>query len=306
MKKTKELVSNLQGVMGALSGLDGEVGEAAASIGKAIDAIVKSSQEGSKKSGGSWAAVASGVVDLINMAVTASKKRKQAEREHILEQIAFAREYALALNDQLRLQGELSGGGFIRDYGAEIESAYAAMTDATTKYNAAMEKLEEGRAKTDRKDVIDGNAVLKGAAIGVTIGTVIPGVGNAIGAVVGGVVGGIVGLFSKKSKDIFSGLLQVYPDLIDANGDLNTSLAETLITTNQVDDKTKELLTDTIEWQNAIDEAKEAVSDIVMELAGDLGNSIHNALKEAFEAGEDAGTRMFDALNSPWATSSIT
>ena len=149
------------------------------------------------------------------------------------------------------------------------------MSDASTKYNEAMDKLAEGRAKIDQKNAVDwgkvGSGAASGAAIGATVGSVVPVIGNAVGAVVGGVVGAVVGLFGgKKKKDLYGGLLDVYPELVDGQENLNKELAEQLIATNQLDAKTKQLVENALDWENALDEARGQIRDITVELAGDL------------------------------------
>lgn len=306
--KIFEMLEGIEGIAGALGQLDGSMGEVFQSISKAVGSVNQTIQtfnddslSSSEKNFAAAATIIEGVVSLINMATAASKNRKEKEREFYQNQIALAHEYALALNEQLLLQSKLTGSGFVRNYAGEINDAFSAATDAFTKYQEAMDKLEGGKAKTGLKDAIDwgnvGKGAATGAAAGAAIGSIVPVIGNAIGAVVGGLVGGIVGLFSKKTKDETSSLLEVFPELVDSAGNLNKELAQTLINTNQVDDSTKQLLQNSIEWSDAAEKANEQIKNVVVDLAGDLGNSLQSALVEAFKAGEDASSRMFEAAS---------
>lgn len=307
--KLFEMLEGIEGIAGALAGLDGSMGEVFQSISRGVASVnqtIKTFNDdtlsSSEKNFAAAATIIEGVVSLINMATTASKNRKEKEREFYQNQIALAHEYALALNEQLLLQSKLNGSGFVRNYAGEINDAFSAATDAFTKYQEAMEKLEDGKAKTDLKNAIDwgnvGKGAASGAATGAVIGSVVPVIGNVVGAVVGAVVGGVVGLFGgKKKKDVLGGLLEVFPELVDGAGNLNKELAQTLINTNQVDESTKQLLQNSLDWADAVEKANEQIKNVVVDLAGDLGNSLKVALVEAFRAGEDAGTRMFEAAS---------
>jgi hypothetical protein len=302
LRKLQEALSSLQKIAGTLSGLGGDVGEVFGAVGKAVNTISVSLDESSTKMDKVEAGISS-VVDIINMLSQAAKQRRQVEKEYYENQIALAHEYALALNDQLRLQSELSGSGFVNDYAGRLNDGFGALTDATRGYQDALDKLSGARAKTDLKNAIDWGNVGKGAAsgagIGAAVGSFIPVIGPAVGAIVGGLIGGIAGLFGgKKKKEMFGGLLDVFPELVDATGNINKELAQTLISTNQVDDKTKQLLQNALDWAGAIEEARAQIKEVVTSLAGDIGNSLQSAIVDAWKAGEDASARMFDAASA--------
>lgn len=302
VEKLQEVFGALQGITSALGNMSGTIGEIFQTISTNLSSIEKAFEKNKKGdtkfSWGDAATVAGSAVSIINAITAASKRRKEAEREFYHNQIALAHQYALSLNEQLRLQSEMSGGGFVTDYAGRIEDGFAAMTDASVKYNEALNKLSEGKAKIDQKNAVDwgvvGSTAVSGAVIGATIGSAVP----VIGTVIGAVVGGLVGLFAgKKKKDLFGGLLEVYPQLIDGQGELNRGMAEALLASNQLDEKTAQLVQNALDWAGAVEEAKAQVREVVVDLAGDLGNSLRDAMVEAFKAGEDASERMFDAAS---------
>lgn len=307
--KLQEALTNIQKISGSLSGLGGSIGDVFGAVGSSIGDIKSIISDKSAAAGGdksaNWNIISTGianVVDMINMLTSAAANRKVTEKAFYQNQIALAHEYALSLNEQLRLQTELSGSGFVTNYAGQLEDGFSALTDATSGYQDALEKLSGGKAKLDLRNAVDWGNVGKGAAagagIGAAVGSVIPVIGTAIGAVVGTVVGGLVGLFGgKKKKEMFGGLLEVFPELIDASGNLNKELAQTLISTNQVDEATKQLLQNALDWADAVEAARAQIKDIVVDLAGDLGNSMKDAIVGAWEAGEDASKRMFDAAS---------
>jgi ABC-type transporter Mla subunit MlaD len=302
-KKIQEALKGISSIANAFSGLDGEIGEVFSSLGSAVDSISASFENAKSETKdyyGSISTAISGIVDIINMVSAASAKRKQVEKEFYQNQIALAHEYALAINETLLAQSQ--GTGFVTDYAGQINDAFASMTDATDNYHKALEKLNDGKAKIDLKNAIDWGNVGKGAAsgaiAGAAIGSIVPVIGTAVGAVVGGIVGGLVGLFGgKKKKNVMDGLLEVFPELVDSAGNLNKELAQTLINTNQVDDSTKQLIQNAIDWADAVEAANEQIKGIVVDLAGDLGGNIRNALVDAWKAGEDASKRMFEAAS---------
>ena len=87
--------------------------------------------------------------------------------------------------------------------------------------------------------------------------------------------------------------MKVFPGLVDEAGNLNKELAKTLINTDQVDDKTKQLLQNALDWQDAVKKAEDSLGEIATSLAGDIGNNLRNAIVGAWKAGEDASKAMF-------------
>ena len=306
-EKFLEVLSGLQKVSSALGGLEGEIGEIftelSAQIGNISTAFDKTAGFTDRVSAG-----ISGIVSMINVATSAAAKRDRVEKEYYKNQIALAHEYALALNETYRTQAEMSESGFVKDYAGRISSGFKALADSTTKYNKAIEELAKGRAKTSLKTVIDWGNVGKGAAAGIAgavggaaalgaaIGTVVGPVGTAIGAAAGAIIGGLIGLFKgKKKKNEYAALTEVFPQLVDGAGNLNKELAQTIIKTDQVDEKTKQIIQNALDWAEATEKANKQIKEVVVELAGDLGGGIRKALDDAFRAGEDASKRMFDA-----------
>lgn len=298
-QKTLEVLSGFRAIAGELGRMGGTIGDIFSGIADQLDNIMTSFDKSSSGVDKISAGV-SGLVNIINMISSASAKRKQAEKEFYHNRIALAHEYALALNEQLRIQSEISGSGFLVDYAGQIDDAFASLTDATDNYRDAIAKLAEGQAKVDLRNAVDWGNVAKGvgagAAAGAAIGSVIPVIGTAIGAVIGAVGGFFAGLFGgKKKKEVFGGLLEVFPELVDAAGNLNTELAQTIINTDQVDDNTKQLIQNALDWEAQMAAANEQIKDIAVSLAGDLGNALQKSIVDAWRAGEDGSRAMFAA-----------
>lgn len=295
--KLIEGLNNYSRIARSLSGTGGELGEFFAKLADELETMSVLLSEGASDFE-KYAAAAQAVAGTINSIISASKNRKAVEDDFERNRLEFAQRYALALNEQLRLQTALAGNGFVRNYSGEITDAFAAMSNAAEEYNKAMLALEDGQVKTGTKRKVDWGSVATGAGTGAMYGA------NAgpWGAAIGAVVGGVVGLFSGMNRvDVYDDLLKTYPDLIDAEGELRIARAQALIDSGLLDDKTKLLVQNALDWKEANDAAREQISSIVNELAGDLGNSLRDALVDAWKAGEDASERMFAAANKSLA-----
>ncbi|MDQ1088559.1 tape measure protein [Siphonobacter sp. SORGH_AS_1065] len=299
------LAGDLGEALSQVNGGLGETGRLLSGISSQANLVTIAFDESASKTD-KMAAGISGVIGLIDIIASSSRQRKQAEEEYYRSVIAQQQQYNILLNDQVGLQSELNESVFVKDFQGRLQDGIAKLNDANKGYQEAIDKLTNGRAKTGQKNAIDAGAIGKGigagAAAGAAIGTIVPGIGNVVGGVVGGIVGGIVGLFGgKKKKDEWGSLLEMYPDLVKEAADgweeLDEELAQTLIDQNLVDENTKQLLQNTIEWMQQIEEAKEQVKSVVSELAGSLGNTLRDSLVTAFKEGTDAAQAFGDSVS---------
>lgn len=239
-----------------------------------------------------------GLVKMIDMLAGAAKQRRQAEEDYYRSVIGFQNDYNLSLNEQIRLQSILSESVFLKDFEGRMKDGVSAALDASKQYQEALNALNSAQVKSGLKNQVDWGNVGKGAGAGAAIGTaIVPVIGTAIGAVVGALAGFFGG---KKKADTFLPLLQEYPDLLKQSEDgitrINRELAENLIQNNLVDEKTKGILENILEWDDALAEARKQIKDVVSELAGSLGSDMRNALVDAFRDGEDAAKAMGDTV----------
>lgn len=106
------------------------------------------------------------------------------------------------------------------------------------------------------------------------------------------------GLFGwGKGKDTYSGLLKVYPDLIDNQGQFNTELAKTILSERKMSDESKATLQRIIDNADAIEEAYSVMKDYLTDIFGDLGDNMTDALVNAFQKGEDAAEAFYDSAS---------
>lgn len=97
------------------------------------------------------------------------------------------------------------------------------------------------------------------------------------------------GLFGwGKGKDIYSGVLDIYPDLIDGENRLNLERAKTIVSTQTMSDENKNLLQSLIDLQEQADEAQQALRDYLTDTFGSLGDGMMDSIVDAIKTGNDA------------------
>lgn len=288
--------ADMEGALGAIGGLLAGATKEVQNLSKGVSAIGKNADSTNK--GDVISSGVGGLFSLIGLVVNARKKRKAVKEQDEYNTLQLQLDLNKSLNEEIRLRTILNENVYVKDYFGRIEDGINAMTDASNKGLDALMKLQEfGEAKNGTKNKIDWGAVGQGAGAGAAAGTAIGtaiggwalGLGTAIGAVVGTVVGGIVGLFGAMKKDArYSGLFELYPELINDAGEFNDTLAKTLIANDQITDKTKQYLQALIDANDAWKEAEQQITDIVSELTGSLGGELRDALVGAFEEGTSA------------------
>ena len=107
------------------------------------------------------------------------------------------------------------------------------------------------------------------------------------------------GLFGwGKGKDLYSSILDVYPQLIDSAGNFNKKLAESIIGSREFNGQGKEALQNMIDLYDKTEEAAKQLKDYLSGIFGDLGNNMTDALVDAFKNGTDAGKAFGDSISN--------
>lgn len=89
------------------------------------------------------------------------------------------------------------------------------------------------------------------------------------------------GLFGwGKGKDVYSSILSVYPELIDANGNLDTAMLQTILDTRKMSDETRKYLENLISLKDMMDEAEQALKDYLSATFGSLGDSVLDRVRD--------------------------
>ncbi|QTE36030.1 tape measure protein [Mucilaginibacter gossypii] len=297
--------SALESLSGSLGGISSGLGDLVGGLAKTVNSVAGigklktafDSAQGSQAKfiagANFYGAAISSAANLVGIFTSAAKQRKEAEEAYQNSVLAFQNQYKINTIEQIRLQEQLNGNLFFKNYQKDIANAASSLATANRAFQTSLGALQNGQAKVGQRNAVDWNNVLKGAGAGAALGSIIPGIGNAVGAVVGGVVGAIGGLFGgKKKKDVYGSLLGEYPELItkakDGTDQFNAALAKNLIQNNLVNDSTKVLLQNTIDLNDARQAAIDQINQDIKDLAGNLGTDLQNSLVAAFENGTDA------------------
>ena len=84
-----------------------------------------------------------------------------------------------------------------------------------------------------------------------------------------------------KGKDVYSGILDVYTELIKANGELDTEMLQVILDTRKMSDETRNYLENLIDLKDAMDEAEQALEDYLQETFGSLGPGMLDSITSA-------------------------
>ena len=210
---------------------------------------------------GGIAATVNEAVGLIAKAFSATERHKAALRVVMNEAIAQQRAYNLLLLQQ-NLEYERGTTILGSDVYGKARNAILAMKQATAELNAALSG--DGLAGID---IVTGHKK--------------------------------TGLFGwGKGKDLYTSILDVYPELISANGEFNVSLAETIVSTRRMSDEHKAALQNMISLAKQQEAAWKEVKSYLTNIFGVFGNTISDVLEDAFRHGTDAGRNFVDKMGS--------
>lgn len=274
--QTAEAVSGAQQVLGAVSNIGqgfakgGIVGGIAAAVGEAAN--------------------------FIGQAFAAEARHQEALKEIERAKLDFQRQYNLALIEQNLLLQEATNVFGER----QIEKAM----NAIEVYRKALSDLKQELAGSAVRGLE--YALISGTWYDQLFGGVFTQAKNAYKKGLGGlweaqIVTGHekTGLFGwGKGRDVYSSILSVYPELIDANGELDTAMLQTILDTRKMSDDTRKYLENLIDLKDAMDEAEEALEDYLQQTFGSLGDGILDSITTALAEGGSALENFADEAAS--------
>lgn len=238
-------------------------------------------------------AIASETIGWMTKAFQAGKEHAEALKKIRQETIAQQRSYNLALHAQ-NLEFERANTIFGNlDYKKAINSV-SAMKNAYSDYASAVEGTIEQQRKFSRLQVPKDPLGLMRFAQDLEVNKKLKGFGNDLKKAYAGLAdigiktGHRKGGIFRKGRDIYGSLLDAYPELIDASGKFNKTLAESIINTREFQDGGKETLQYIVDLYNKAEEASKQVKEYLTGIFGDLGNSMSDALVNAFKNGTSA------------------
>ena len=302
LKRLGESAAASAEMVGDLAGRLSEMFEAAGNDGmaEAMDAVqgvmtsVSNIGRGFAEGGivGGIAAAAGEAIGWVTKAFQASARHKAALEKIMEEVTAQQREYNLLLMEQ-NLELEKAQTIFGTDTYGKAANAVRVMKDAYAGLKAEIAGTSEQQKKFGYLDtgnafwnkiVNKGYSELKDAYSGLADIEIKTGHKKT-------------GLFGwGKGKDTYSSILDVYPELIDSAGNFNRELAESIMNSREFAKNDKEALQYIIDLYDQAEEAWESVKDYFEGVFGDLGQTLTDALVDAFKNGTDAGKAFADSL----------
>ena len=302
LKRLGESAAASAEMVGDLAGRLSEMFEAAGNDGmaEAMDAVqgvmtsVSNIGRGFAEGGvvGGIAAAAGEAIGWVTKAFQASARHKAALEKVMEEVTAQQREYNLLLMEQ-NLEQEKAQTIFGTDTYGKAANAVRVMKDAYAGLKAEIAGTAEQQQKFGYLDtgnafwnkiVNKGYSELKDAYSGLADIEIKTGHKKT-------------GLFGwGKGKDTYSSILDVYPELIDSAGNFNRELAESIMNSREFAKNDKEALQYIIDLYDQAEEAWESVKDYFEGVFGDLGQTLTDALVDAFKNGTDAGKAFADSL----------
>lgn len=245
--------------------------------------------------GGIGAAIGE-AANFIGQAFAAEARHQEALKEIERAKLDFQRQYNLALIEQNLLLQEATNVFGER----QIEKAM----NAIEVYRKALSDLKQELAGSAIRGLE--YALISGTWYDQLFGGVFTQAKNAYKKGLGGlweaqIVTGHekTGLFGwGKGRDVYSSILSVYPELIDANGELDTAMLQTILDTRKMSDDTRKYLENLIDLKDAMDEAEEALEDYLQQTFGSLGDGILDSITTALAEGGSALENFADEAAS--------
>lgn len=212
------------------------------------------------------------IVDTINKTEQALSIKKDAEKAYYDTVKSQQFEYNKLLNDEIRLKSKVASSPYLTNYQGVVQDSINAQADALDKFNKSLSVLEEkGKAKDGTKSGID----LIKAAQTLIFGALFKNPADAF-----------------YTKDNLVSVFEKYPELIDKSKQgvdaFNISLAKSLLASNSLDDATKQMVENTIDWVEQYKAAQEQLQSVILDLTGQIGNDLRSALVTAFKEGTSA------------------
>ena len=294
--ESADMVGNMAGSLSDMFEAMGNNGAAEAmdTVQNVMSAVSNIGQ-GFAKGGivGGIAAAVGEAANFIGKAFAAEARHQAALKEIMKETISQQRAYNLLLMQQ-NLEYERATTIFGTDSYGKAKNAIKVMKDAVAALNEELEGTEEQKKNQSNSPfgfigalfgIKDPKAALKKAYAGLADIEIKTGHEKT-------------GLFGwGKGKDVYSSILEIYPELIDENDKFNASLAETIMNTRTMSDEDKAALQNMIDLSKQAEEALQAVKDYLTDIFGELGNTMSDALVDAFKNGTDAAQAFTDSVS---------
>lgn len=224
--------------------------------------------------------IIAGIGSIVSMASKAETAHREALKRVQEARLAFEREYQLALL-RTRLLAEEASGPFGTD------KIYKAV-EALKVYADAQEQLRIQLQGNDPRKTLYTSWLFHPDEYNKQVEAYKKGLGllSQVSIVTGHRKTGPFGW--GKGEDVYSSLLEVYPQLIKANGELDTVMLEQILTQHKMSEEDRKRLEGLLKTVETAKEAEAAFNDYLNETFGSLGSSMTDALLTSIKEGGDA------------------
>lgn len=289
-----EIAGSVGSISGAAAEATGELEAMMDAMGgtSAVDALrtttrllggISAISEGFSKGGvaGGIGAAIGVVANLATGAFEAEARHREALKELEAARLDFQRRYNLALMEQKLLMEDATN-----IFGEREVSKAANAVDAYRDALSALRKEMQGEAPV--KDWFEN---VTGDVLG-TYARRLAEYNSGIGALADAkIVTGHkkTGLFGWGSgKDLYSGVLEVYPELVKASGELDMEMLRIILDTRKMSDSTRAYMENILSLGEAMEEAGDQLESYLRDTFGAMGDGIMDAVTQAVKGSEDA------------------
>lgn len=188
-----------------------------------------------------------------------SSAERERERQEKLIQGQLALNEAIAAEAVARVKGKSNTTVFFDDYQNDIDVAIEGIVTSKGKYQDALDMLQNTTIKHSKSGWFSQGAI-----------------------------------FWKKTW--YEPFMKDYPNIINADGELNEAEAERILSVGNLSDAQKDLINTMLDSQKEMEEYETTINGVISDLSGSIGNDLKDAWVEAFRAQEDASAAARKAL----------
>ena len=261
------------------------IGQTMQNVGNVLNRTLSMAQIGGSVGGG-WGAAIGAVVGLVTSGFENAAKARM-EHEKKLQEIANSKinqqsEYNRLLYEERMLHKENTSVFGTK----EVATALGYLKEYSTQWNSLQKDITSGLTK-ERRDYLkkNSNIFANGYLNFLELASKQSKLENiriADGSYTTGA------LWWKESHTVWKSVVDVYPELIKANGEFNAKLAKSIVNNREFGDSGKQALQDIIDSYERAQEAQKKFEDYLQSTFGELGKDITNSVYTALQKGEDA------------------
>ena len=261
------------------------IGQTMQNVGNVLNRTLSMAQIGGSVGGG-WGAAIGAVVGLVTSGFENAAKARM-EHEKKLQEIANSKinqqsEYNRLLYEERMLHKENTSVFGTK----EVATALGYLKEYSTQWNSLQKDITSGLTK-ERRDYLkkNSNIFANGYLNFLELASKqskLEKIRIADGSYTTGA------LWWKESNTVWKSVVDVYPELIKANGEFNAELAKSIVNNREFGDSGKQALQDIIDSYERAQESQKKFEDYLQSTFGELGKDITNSVYTALQKGEDA------------------